>query len=291
MPDQITDDDRQAHEWCDSVEQNPNLAGDKAHAAARAIRAHIPKPPQTLADELREWGNHPAAFMVSTELLTLADRVETIEKDNTQTHTELKEYILANRQLATERDDAREKARLLEQSNQILDKAATWAEAERDAAQAEVEQLTALTAPSVHHTEPVTTSSDDRVTTLPDPADVPEGEPWLMEGGWFGVRVRTGDVFEWKVINARTGEQDAYQGAAIGLVSRLVPDTRRTVTTSDELDKLPRLTIVTDSGGDAWQRRPGGWGPAHCAYSPKGSDNLMADYGPMTVVYTPEATE
>lgn len=75
----VTDDDRKAHEWADCH------AGTNA-AVVRAIRAHVPAPPATLADELRKWSDNYDHDSQSNrpwnDLDNLIDRVEAVEKEN-----------------------------------------------------------------------------------------------------------------------------------------------------------------------------------------------------------------
>lgn len=82
----VTDDDREAHDWADTV-GNQKGWSDRIHAVVRAIRAHVPAPPATLADELRTRAHacigpdgNPI-FGGDETPLVLADRVEAVERE------------------------------------------------------------------------------------------------------------------------------------------------------------------------------------------------------------------
>lgn len=109
MPDQtpVTDDDREAHDWADTV-GNQKGWSDRIHAVVRAIRAHVPAPPATLADELRTRAHacigpdgNPI-FGGDETLLVLADRVEAVEKELNEARA-----LLATRVDASRLDEAR----------------------------------------------------------------------------------------------------------------------------------------------------------------------------------------
>ncbi|MEH6806291.1 MAG: hypothetical protein V7697_24985 [Rhodococcus erythropolis] len=61
----------------------------------------------------------------------------------------------------------------------------------------------------------------------------------------------------------------------------------RTVTTEAELDALPNMTVVMDNCEDVSQKRGGQW----CGYETADlASKQIAKYGPLTVIFTPEAT-
>ncbi|MDN5684843.1 hypothetical protein, partial [Corynebacterium glyciniphilum] len=81
----VTDDDRRtAYEWCDSPARQ---ATEALAPIIRAIRAHVPAPPATLADELRALDGAPWEMDFSD----LADRVEAVEKERDEARTKVEE--------------------------------------------------------------------------------------------------------------------------------------------------------------------------------------------------------
>lgn len=114
----VTDDDRAAHEWCDS----PARQSTEALAPIiRAIRAHVPAPPKSLADELRasvqdlhqvvELGTFDG---LEETVMDIADRVEAVEKELAGTkrdYTECQEELI---------EDAREREGVLAPAPQII---------------------------------------------------------------------------------------------------------------------------------------------------------------------------
>ncbi|MGO1991992.1 MAG: hypothetical protein ACTH2Y_09215 [Corynebacterium sp.] len=150
---------------------------------------------------------------------------------------------------------------------------------ERDEARAEVERLTSGR-----------TVRESRTVALPDPADVPSEEMWLIRTKkdqlMAGVRNPNGD---WSVLAhngfARECELDDED---VTLVSRLVPDVRRVIDRPEDLDALPAQSIVLDVGGDAWQKDFEG--DFQTVGSWRSSDVLIDTYGPVTVIHEPEVT-
>lgn len=210
----VTDDDlRKARQWAmDTIAEAE--AEDRHlgyHHAACVILATVPAPPVTLADELRELnkGDIPLGA-----LLELADRVEAVEKarDKAQQDAvdawehaaqtarehvrimELREQDYVR--VASERDEAQHeldetRADLRDVTNLL------------DQARAEVERLTVslnrqctTVTPSVHNTD-----------ALPDPADVPTGEPWFVRDDWgLCIGSRRDEGFQsWTLVRVRTG--------------------------------------------------------------------------------------
>ncbi|KSU80764.1 hypothetical protein [Rhodococcus qingshengii] len=61
----------------------------------------------------------------------------------------------------------------------------------------------------------------------------------------------------------------------------------RTVTSEAELDELPDLSVVIDKHDDVSQKRGGQW----CGYETADcTSQRIAKYGPLTILFTPEAT-
>lgn len=166
-------------------------------------------------------------------------------------------------------------------------------EADLRESHAEVERLTAslnrqctTVTPSVHNTDVLTVSSD----ALPDPADVPSEEMWLIRTKknqlMAGVRNPNGD---WSVL-AHNGfsRECELDDEDVTLVARLVPDVRRVIDRPEDLDKLPVGSIVIDEDGDPWKKlyNEKWWG---------GGDTFTAEAlarsrGPVTVIREPEVT-
>ena len=58
----------------------------------------------------------------------------------------------------------------------------------------------------------------------------------------------------------------------------------RMVTTADELDALPELSVVTDCYVDVWQKRGGEW----CSYDTQPAKSArIVRYAPLEVIWTP----
>lgn len=197
----VTDDDREAHDWADTV-GNQKGWSDRIHAVVRAIRAHVPAPPATLADEIREadWNGLGDQIIAGR----FADRVEAVEKERDEARTKVEEVEghlskswrqrdakdVELERLSREREQQEkalvEHGRLLAEARAAFDEVENRnlnLEADLRESHAEVERLTAslnrqctTVTPSVHNTDGLTVSSD----ALPDPADVPDGE--ALEG-------------------------------------------------------------------------------------------------------------
>lgn len=125
MPDQtpVTDDDRKAHEWASSPARQSNglLA-----PVTRAILAHVPAPPATLADELRGTVQDLSQVVglgtfdgLEEAITDIADRVEAIEKENRDMERELNnardERDEAQHELDEAQADLRDVRNLLDQ--------------------------------------------------------------------------------------------------------------------------------------------------------------------------------
>ncbi|MGP9720128.1 hypothetical protein [Corynebacterium sp. AOP40-4SA-5] len=106
MPDQtpVTIDDRNAHAWADRILDPSTVTTPDELPAARAIRAHVPAPPATLADELRYratllYNGDPDGDSAAV-ISALADRVEAVEKERD-------EHVRDYRVVRNQRDEAR----------------------------------------------------------------------------------------------------------------------------------------------------------------------------------------
>ena len=165
-------------------------------------------------------------------------------------------------------------------------------EQERDEARAEVERLTAeRDDATVAREENV--AADQQANTqetlsgsLPDPADVPVGQAWLVSCGGGepvpGFRRGDGEKLPWVMADDDTVAYTSDNN--IRLVSRLVTAPRQ-ITTREELDALPRRTVIRDKDGVVCERTSLGEG----WYSPESTtDQTHYITFPATVLYTPE---
>lgn len=328
----VTDDDRKAHEWADEVEDDQDWA--RAQAVVRAIRAHVPAPPATLADELRGVDLQMENNDLRRKLNSLADRAEAIEKENRDTDRVLNEAW-------AERDEAR--AEVERAKNVAGRESLNLVNAQRDH-RAEVERLTA------QHTWPKTTSDghtyeapttyselvrlvndatkgvvegwdagelppeptwtmvgialrevqrltrdrtvkDSRTVALPDPADVPKGEVWIVRlDGKEGVGVRSdpgSTLSQWKIesFDIHGDIRGWYHDNRVTLISRLVPDVRRVIDRPEDLDALPGGSIVRTESGNTWSK--GAFDDWHDGRASSSSGHLLRKYGPVTVIHEP----
>ena len=164
-------------------------------------------------------------------------------------------------------------------------------EEERDEARAEVERLTAeRDAATVAREENV--AADQQANpqgilagSLPDPADVPEGQAWIVEyhGDDLPALRRLDHPGDWYLVR-KNGTGGHVRSQDITLVSRLVPAPRQ-VATREELYELPRRTVIRDKDGVVCERTSlgGGW------YSPESTtDQTPFIILPATVLWEPE---
>lgn len=191
----VTDDDRKAREWADG--HSLEVHGPWA-PIARAIRAHVPAPPATLADELREAvSGLPVESKLKHQIGSLADRVEEMEERTRQAESYAGEYHQAIR--------------------------------ERDEARAEVERLTAQVARQQQLLElngvprdTVVLPDAGSTPALPDPADVPAGEPWLVrddQGLCLGLRCDPDDRKQpWCLLRVHNGTMRWRTDADVTLI-------------------------------------------------------------------------
>lgn len=312
----VTDDDRKAREWADG--HSLEVHGPWA-PIARAIRAHVPAPPATLADELRtaSWGDIPA----------LADRVEAVEKEN---RAALNHAYDERDEALVERDEARTKVeeveghlskswrqrdakdvelerlsrereqqekalvehgRLLAEARAAFDEVENRnlnLEADLRESHAEVERLTAERDGAREEIAWLRNGPGhtEVATDLPDPADVKPGEAWLVE--CFGEKRNAvkgkGASAPWNNVSAG-GLLSCAINADVILVARLVPDTRRVIDRPEDLDKFPEGSIAIDKHGEPWRHRQMDWVGENYR---RDDENLLEVEGPVTVIYTPE---
>lgn len=329
------DDLRKAHEWARmAADNNHDPHNAPWRVAARLFLDHVPAPPKTLAGELRELNKGDIPLGALLELADRVEAVEKenraalnhayderdealVERDEARTKVEEVEGHLSKswrqrdakdvelERLSREREQQEkalvEHGRLLAEARAAFDEVENRnlnLEADLRESHAEVERLTAslnrqctTVTPSVHNTDVLTVSSD----TLPDPADVKPGEPWLIRVGEreaVANRDGTSDWWTWSV-SFFEGAPCSAKDAEVTLVSRLVPDVRRVIDRPEDLDKLPVGSIVIDMQGDAWQVNEGAqWNPAMYSQQTdkENSQSMVAGHLTVTVIHEPEVT-
>lgn len=282
MPDQtITDEDlRRAHEWAYRANDS-EIISETALSAARAIRAHVPAPPKSLADGLRRFGAEYLSESLEDKLSVLADLAKELEHNREKWREAYREArTIAEGHLASikhreerietltaERDAARNsEAQMQEQFNQMYEQSQkitnqrddAWAE--RDAAREEVERLKEEHSDTLHdrnvlydrwkmveekvdrltregldrnpetkarmedalaHPERADTVTVKTTPTLPDPADVPTAQPWLVrddQGLCLGVRCDSNSSLPWLLVRVRNGNERWRTDADVTLV-------------------------------------------------------------------------
>lgn len=249
----VTEDDaREMHEWCDAHAPSDKNQTPMAKVI-RHLRATVPRPPKPLADELREhakWEHDIGATGHSADLSALADRVKAeAKRKDSHADNQRKELARLNTKVASLTE-------LYSQAEATLVDVAS----ERDEARAEADRLKGQLRwlrRRVH--EDVTVCIDDAMTTLPDPADVPQDEPWIVSYSnvtHIGVRTEENRTFPWRIIDG--DDTDQVHDRVITLVARLVPDVRRVIDRPEDLDKLPLTSVVLDTEGCPWTRQGDG---------------------------------
>lgn len=222
------------HQWLN--EGNPEDAATSGErAVADVIRAFWPAPAPTLAEELRGWAKTRLDDDPSYEELV-------------DLHQDVEHFAARAEQIEQERDEAR----------------------------AEVERLTKSvidniplpmppgdipgTALPIHRTRR-SNPKETLAGSLPEPADVPSGEPWIVEvDGEQRTAVRGATYHRpWNTFK-KTGSVTFAKDHEITLVSRFVP-APRVITDPEELDKLGDGSVVMTDGwsGFPWQRSDDRW--------------------------------
>ena len=262
MTDQITDQDRRdAREWAEDVAETFKYDDEvprETRAAVNYILATVDAPEPTLAEDLRTLGalleeEGGAGAKSTCWARDLAARAEQIEQERDQALAEVE-------RLTAERD--REKN---------ISKG--WMEAHQKLAE--------------HHAETLecAVQKDAESSDLPDPADVPEGQAWVVsiddmeETAGFKA-----SGFGWICYRELGGTTKAIPSDRITLVSRLV-SAPRTITTREELDALPRRTVIRDKDGVVCERASigAGWYTTETT-----SDQTAFITLPATVLWAPE---
>lgn len=167
-----------------------------------------------------------------------------------------------------------------------------------DSVRAEVERLTAVEAeydrlygvcdedhyPVTFTPDPPTPSTS---RALPDTADVPESEPYLVtfEGGqWIGLRNDPADEDEpWHLTHLTRTFDEWVSDKEVELVARLVRETRRVIDRPEALDALPVGSVVVSQYGKGWVKTlNGGW---TLSGTPVTSKDVIDTLGPVTVIH------
>ncbi|WP_145941737.1 hypothetical protein [Corynebacterium glyciniphilum] len=282
-PEDISEADVEAmHRWCDM------LPADTPHREAGIVRQVIldvwPAPPKSLADELREAASGlPVQSKLKHQLVSLADRVEVVEKER----NDLQDIVDGSAAELQQRDDEIERldaevkrltalnaendTRIQEQSREIGDHIAA---------------LNGLTRGR--------TSKESLPVALPDPADVPMGEAWIVEvegeeERLLGLR-NCGEPHAWETFTLSTrGSGGWCADTAVTLVSRLVPDVRRVIDRPEVLDKLPvEAVVLSVNTRYALQHGDDGDGWYGTASTRKASSAEVLARGPVIVLWEPE---
>lgn len=223
--------------------------------------ATVDAPAPTIAEGLRDLArtlanlaiNSGIEDLTSEELNHLISRAEQIEQERDQALSDLAEMTGFRDSLRTDLDHARAEL------NEACDELAN-SEYDRHNLHAEVERLTAeRDAATVARKENV--AADQQANTqgtlsgaLPNPADVPEGQAWIVEyhGDDLPALRRLDHPGDWYLVR-KNGTGGHVRSQDITLVSRLVP-APRTITTREELDALPEATAIRDADGMICER-------------------------------------
>ena len=267
MTDQITDQDRRdAREWAEDVAETFKYDDEvprETRAAVNYILATVDAPEPTLAEEVKKG----LLFRVNDtdaegikDALDLAARVEQIEQERDY----WKGYAL---------DRQREVERLTAERDREKTISKGWMEAHQKLAE--------------HHAETLecAVQKDAESSDLPAPADVPEGQAWVVSIDDMEETVGFKSIgFGWICFRELGGTTKMIPSDRITLVSRLVPEPRQ-ITTREELDGLPRRTVIRDADGVTCERASigAGWYTTEST-----SDQTGYIKYPATVLYTPE---
>ena len=232
-----------------TIDDAAEVIGRFAEDAARALAAEG-HPAPTLSEELRTLNIDQ---LDESTLDYLADRAEKIEQ---------------------ERDDARaEVERLTAERDREKTISKGWMEAHQKLAE--------------HHAETLecAVQKDAESSDLPDPDDVPAGEAWIVNiDGEEIVPGFKANGAGWICYRLFSGTTKAIGDDRITLVSSLVP-APRTIATREELDALPRRTVIRDADGATCERASigAGWYTTETT-----SDQTAFITFPATVLWEPE---
>lgn len=237
--------------------------------AARVILATVDAP-ATLAEDLAHIAEHWEEWTTDTitEALTAATtRVEQVEHDLAEALAEVERLTAEVESMTTQKEAA-------------------------DAASAEnaIDDIPLPMPPGdipgtalpIHRTRK-SNPKEALAGSLPDPADVPSGEPWIVEfegHSTIGKRDTVDEDVPWALLEGRW-----VSDSAIALVSRLVP-APRVITNPDELEQLAATSIIRDGRG--W---PGGVTDQGMTMINGAclSDEEVLSHGPVTVLWEAES--
>ncbi|WP_066584653.1 hypothetical protein [Corynebacterium provencense] len=307
------------------VAARPGSYSDDLVESAKAVLATVDDPASTLVGELRGWerifrdeGRSVDARSMQ-DLAVLAEQVEQ-ERDEARAAAKTWQEQDENDCEMYSEDVADLLVTLAETRAEVerWKKAEREASEERDDAEAEVEQLRAarerlnaeverLTAEQAYWKEyalerqrvverlvaggnAATIASEANVApdqqANPDPADVPSGEPWIVEvDGERRTAVRAAQYHRpWSTFR-EAGSVVFEKDPEITLVSRFVP-APRVITDSEELEQLAATSIIRDGRG--W---PGGITDQGVTMINGAclSDEEVLSHGPVTVLWEAES--
>lgn len=291
----VTDDDRQAHEWADH-QLSLDVNDEVIVTAARAIKAHVPAPPKSLADEIRgaDWNGLGDKIMAER----FADRVAAVERElagHKRDYAECQQELIASEvdlvEAQRERDEVRAAEKAVQRACDDWEAEARKVRGDLDEARAEVERLKEENAEmhkKLGYPNFRAFLGMPPATALPDPADVPDGEAWEVVGpAGRAVGFRDGCLGgEWAIAYPGGDGSDDVGDQDVTLVARLVPDTRHVIDKPEDLDELPVDSVVLDDDGNAWQKSSAGtWDYGHNVET---TGDFLTLCGPVTVIHVPE---
>ena len=279
----------------------PETGQRERDAAVRFILAAVEAPAPTLAEELlyrADLLDNGDPYGDTTHAIrTLAIRAEQMETEHAEQALRIDELdqecdrqCLEIMDLTSERDTALvEVERLTVERDRAKDMSKGWMKAHQELAEHHAETLEdavpdgavyATAAGSMGQTQYGTFRNAE---SLPDPADVPEGQAWVVsiddmeETAGFKA-----SGFGWICYRELGGTTKVIPSDRITLVSRLVP-APRVITNPDELDTLADGSVVHTRNGDLWKKDSDGmW-----TYL-RPEDAITQRLGPVTVLWEAE---
>lgn len=268
----ITDQDsRDAREWAEDVAETFKYDDEvprETRAAVNYILATVDAPEPTLAEEVKKG----LLFRVNDtdaegikDALDLAARVEQIEQERDQARAEVE-------RLTAERDEITADRDRLAASNYILGAKAGAATVAREE----------------------NVAPDQQGDPLPAPADVPEGQAWIVKVDRTDPTVGfSANGTGWCCYRPAHGTTLPIGDDRITLVSRLVP-APRVITNPDDLDRLRPNSVILSADNDAWQKSTRTilwsspwWDSSHGGPDMWHSERLCDEDHPVAVLWEP----
>lgn len=201
-PPTSAEDNRKAHELAEEVSINPHRYDERMNAMARAVKAHVPAPPESLADEIKDLGVYVPDSVVPG-VYTLAERVEAVERENDELRERARQAIQQRDEARAEVERLREKhGDTLHDRNVLYDR---WKIAEEKA-----ERLRGTVA-----------SRANVAADLPEPASIPATQPWLVRDDQvlcLGLRCDPISRLPWLLVRVRNGHDRWRTDADVTLV-------------------------------------------------------------------------